>query len=445
MSSGPRAQLIGLSRRLPNRVWVPAVVGFVVALVFVGALLLRAGGDASLLVHAGPPWTDAAQTRDSLTVQPADGAFDGQFFYRLGVAPWSTQPEVAGVTYDLPALRNARWGYGALAWLGSGGNPDLVPWTLLGLNLIAVTAIGAIGGALAGSAGRHRAWGALFVFWPGFAYSLSLDTSELVASAFVLGGLLALRHRYWLPSAVLLTAAVLTRDTTAVIPFAVAVSGAHAWMTNRPIQLSPLHNDVAVVPTKPLSPNELQVAATRQRSLFATAAANVRLRQITEARDTTEVGLIALVAFGGWQLITRSRFHALPLTSSGDNNLSAPFGGLVDQVLKVVPPSGSAEALRLICIVGLVALLGTAGWTWRRSTASTPERMAWLPAVVVVAVLNAYLWSGATAFMRATTEAGLLSIVVILSSTRTRLLAFVGIGLASLWTLTAIAQLTKLG
>ena len=40
-----------------------------------------------------------------------------------------------------------------------------------------------VGGGLARSAGRHAAWGALFVLWPGFAYSLSLDTSELLAGA----------------------------------------------------------------------------------------------------------------------------------------------------------------------------------------------------------------------------------------------------------------------
>ena len=51
--------------------------------------------------------------RGSLTVQAADQAFDGQFFYRIGVSPWSTDGRVAGVQNDLPSLRNARWGYGA--------------------------------------------------------------------------------------------------------------------------------------------------------------------------------------------------------------------------------------------------------------------------------------------------------------------------------------------
>ncbi len=216
----------------------------------------------------------------------------------------------------------------------------------------------------------------LFALWPGFAYSLSLDTSELVASAFVLGGLLALRHRRWAPAAALLVAAVLTRDTTAVVPFGVAAAGAWAWW-------SPGRADE---PERPAGDGVAWLV----------------------------VGSVPLVAFGAWQLLQRSRFGSLPLTSSGDNNLSAPLGGLADQLGQLLPPGGGDEAFRLVSAVGLVALLGAAAWCWRRSTAPLPERVAWLPAVAVVLLLNAYLWSGATAFMRAATEAGLLSILVIL-------------------------------
>ena len=105
---------------------------------------------------------------------------------------------------------------------------------------------------------------------------------------------------------------------------------------------------------------------------------------------------------------------SLPLTSSGDNNLSAPLGGLVDQLGTLLPPRAASEVFRLVSIVGLVALLATGGWLLVR-TRSVPldaERIAWIGAVAVVVLLNAYLWSGATAFMRAATEAGLLSILL---------------------------------
>jgi hypothetical protein len=156
-------------------------------------------------------------------------------------------------------------------------------------------------------------------------------------------------------------------------------------------------------------------------------------------------GTVALAAFGGWQLLQRTRFHQMPLTSSGDNNLAGPLTGLADQLGTLLPPGSGEEAFRLVSVIGLVALLVAAAWAWRRSTAPLVERVAWLPAVAVVVLLNAYLWSGATAFLRAGTEAGLLSILVLLGSTRTRLLGLAAVGLAGLWALTAVAQISKLG
>lgn len=417
---------------------MPGAIGLALALAFVGALLVRADGDPSLLVHAGAPCTtvranpplpscdatiDATEAweadagsgaRGSLTVQAADQAFDGQFFYRIGVSPWSTDHRVAGVQHDLPSLRNARWGYGALAFVVSGGDPDLVPWALIAINVAAAAAVGAIGGGLARSAGRHAAWGALFVLWPGFAYSLSLDTSELMAGALLLGGLLALRHQRWVVTGALLTAAVLTRDTTTVVPFAVALAGGIAWLRTR-------------------SSGATEPGATEPGN-------RAGLPQLL-------AGAVALVAFGGWQLLQRSRFGALPLTSSGDNNLSAPLGGFVEQFAKVIVPSDSAEALRLVSMVGLLALIAAAAWSVARAKAIAPtaEQLAWAGAVAVVLLLNAYLWSGATAFLRASTEAGLLSILLLLEFAAVRLRTLVAIGLAALWAGTGLAQLTKLG
>lgn len=421
---------------VPDRLWVPAVGALAIALLFVAALLVRADGDVSLLVHAAPPHTAADAAPASLTVQGEDDGFDGQFFYRLGVDPWTTDEVVAGITNDLPALRNARWGYGALAWLTSGGDADLVPWALVGLNVAAMAAVGAIGGGLARSAGRHAAWGLLFALWPGFAYSLSMDTSELVASAFALGGLLALRHARWVPAALLFSAAVITRDTTAVVPAGVALAAAWTWLRSGPaVEQAPTMSEQR---TDPLAPRP----SGRGAAIGPLAA-----------------GVAPLVLFGVWQLVQRARFGDLPLTSSGDNNLSVPLGGLVDQLRESVPPGSGEELFRLLCIAGLVALITAAAVTaWRPGHRARPrllhreatllgERVAWLLAVAVVVVLNAYLWSGATAFMRAATEAGLLSTLLVLGARgrhADRLLAAAGLGLGGLWLLTAVAQLSKL-
>ena len=83
---------------------------------------------------------------------------------------------------------------------------------------------------------------------------------------------------------------------------------------------------------------------------------------------------------------------------------------------------------------------------WRsRPWQPDPVLVAWVGAVAVVVVLNAYLWSGATAFMRAATEAGLLSILLVVRRAPERLAAVVGAGLGGLWLLTTVAQVAKLG
>lgn len=397
---------------LPDRRWLPAVAALALAMAFVGVLLVKADGDVSRLVHAAPPWTDPAQARDSLTVQPADEAFDGQFFYRLGVSPWTTEQPVAGVTDDLPSLRNARWGYGATAWLLSAGDPDLVPWSLVAINVVAAGALGWIGGGLARELGHHPGWGLVFVLWPGFAYSLSFDTSELLAMTFALGALLALRHRRWAVAAVALGAAVLTRDTTAAVAFGVAAS--------------------ALVPT---------VLVDRLTTGSPEEAPDHR----SHRRATLAVGGSALALFVVWQFVQRARFGVLPLSASGDNNLAAPLTGLADLLRRVVPPSSGAELFRLIGATLVVGVCAAAGWSWLRTRATWTERVAWVGAVGVVLLLNAYLWSGATAFLRASTEAGVLSALVVMGSGRRWAVPALGGAFGAVWLLVAVSQVAKLG
>ncbi|MEZ5183446.1 MAG: hypothetical protein R2702_16460 [Acidimicrobiales bacterium] len=385
--------------RPPDRIWVPAVAALLLALAYAGALLVRADGDASLLVHAAPPWTSAELARPSLTVQPAEDGFDGQFFYRGAAAPLSTAERAEGVELDLPALRTSRIGYSALAWAASAGDPDRAPWSLLVVNVLAAGAIGAAAGALAQHLGRHAAWGVALVLWPGFAYALSLDTAELVASAFAVAGLVAVERRRWAPAALLLAAAALTRETALVYPAALALAG----------------------------------------------LIDGRREPGGGARRPLAVGLAAVAAFLAWQLVIWRRFGELAIGSSGgSNNLGAPLVGLATELGRSLPPSGGDEAYRLLCIVGLLALLASAAASWRRSAAPLQVRIAWVPAAALVLVLNDYQWSGATAFLRGATEAGLLSTLIVLGAPERRLRLGLGGALGAGWALSAAAQLSKL-
>ncbi len=380
--------------RLDRPAAVAAIAGLL-ALLVIAAMLVKTSGDASRLVHAGPPWTDAAQAPGSLTVRPADQAYDGQFFYRLGVSPFSTAREVSGVTFDLPALRNARWLSGALAWVLSAGQPGAVPWTLLLVNLLSAIGLGAAAGALAKSSGRHALWGLLLVGYPGYAFTLTLDTSELLAGAMVLGGLYACRRSRWTVAAVAFALAVLARDTAVAIPAGVALGGLIEWGRGRRPAWQP----------------------------FAS-------------------GAVGVVVFGAWQVVQRIRFDAWPFAQSRKNNLSGPFAGLVEQLRDDLPPHGGAAAFRLVSLVVLLGVIVLAGVALRRSTTPFVEKVAWLPATFVVVTLNAFLWSGATAFMRAGTESYLMSVLVLLGH-RSRYALYAAPPVALLWVLTVGSQLSK--
>ncbi|CAN5506088.1 hypothetical protein BH20ACT2_BH20ACT2_06020 [soil metagenome] len=384
--------------RLPDHLALPALVAGALAVAWVAVLLVGADGGASRLVHAAPPWTDPAAAPASLTIVAPDDAFDGQFFYRLAVEPWSTAEQVAGIELDLPALRHQRIGYPALAWLASGGGAaSRLPTALVALNVVGFAALGGLGGALANDAGRHAGWGLLAPLYPGFVYSLAFDLAEITALAFVLAGLLALRRRRLLVATALLAAAVLTRETTAVVPLGVAA--AWGWPRYGP------------------------PGRVGRRPSFAELAP----------------GVVPLVVALVLQVALAVAYGELPLVSSGDKNVRIPFAGLVDGADAFWPPTSGAAVFRWLSLAALVAVVGAAGVAWRGSTRPRHEKLAWVPAVALLPLLSGFIWAGATSFMRAGTEAYVLSVLVLLGA-GLPVLPAVAAGSATLWALSAASE-----
>ena len=73
--------------------------------------------------------------------------------------------------------------------------PGGVPYMLVAVNVAALTALAALGAVIARQGGRHAAWGLLLPAYFGLVTSLSRDTAEPVAAAFLVAGLLAIRAR----------------------------------------------------------------------------------------------------------------------------------------------------------------------------------------------------------------------------------------------------------
>lgn len=343
-------------------------VAAVAALILTIAMLFAVRFDASVLVHAAPPWTDPALTRGSLTVLPADRGYDGQFFYRLAIDPWSTAPTVAGVTLDVPGMRTGRIGYPLLAFALSVGLDAAVPWALLAANLIALVALAVVGAGLARRSGLHRLWGLAFLLWPGFAYTLTHDLSELTATTLVLGALLAARCERTAWAALLLAAAALTRETTLLVAAGLVAAGCWRWWRSGD-RTGPVGSGLVA-------------------------------------------GAVAGAAFAVVQLIGWARLGVLPITQTLRMNAGGSDTGVVQALTAAIPPHSGSQLLTVAALALLATLLVVGALGLWRSVVPPGEKVAWLFAAVLLFTLNGNPWAEPKSFLRATTELGVLTLLL---------------------------------
>ena len=123
----------------------------------------------------------------------SDG-YDGQFYYRLSLDPFTTRNTDFGVTLDDPAYRQQRIFYPFLVWMFSGGGRFGVPLQMIVVNFVALIWIGWIGANFAQRVHRHAWWGLLFPLYPGFILSLSRNLTEILQTALLLSALYFLQN-----------------------------------------------------------------------------------------------------------------------------------------------------------------------------------------------------------------------------------------------------------
>lgn len=169
-----------------------------------------AKSDESEVIRFDPTY-DYPENRDQ--DHPNQG-YDGQFYYYLALDPANAHHYM-----DSDGYRYLRPLYPALARLTALGQPEAIPWTLLGLNLLAV----GLGTYLLGlwlERRARRAWPALlYGLSPGLLIAVQRDLTEPLAYGLVVAAILAFDlggRRAWLGSALLFALAALARQTTAV-------------------------------------------------------------------------------------------------------------------------------------------------------------------------------------------------------------------------------------
>jgi hypothetical protein len=389
-SGGPGGTVPQPSRSLASKTDRPILAGLIALLAALAFALARwqtwANGSIGRFILVGRHFSTPSQLPRGIPVAPTYG-YDGQFFYRLALAPLNFSRTAYGITIDRP-YRYMRIGYPVLTWLVALGQHFLVPVMLVAVNVAAIAAIGYLGGIFAQQGGRHAAWGLLLPGYFGLITSLSRDTAEPLAAACLLAGLLAIRARRSVLAAVFLACGVLTRETVMVAVAAIAVVRIIGILRRRH---GPGRDDLPwVVPT---------------------------------------------VAFAVWQVVVKAATGSLPLLADGGRNAGAPFIAPLDALRSnfahVNVHQFDQHDLWLLEMVVLAAFTIAAILCLLITRAPVHERLAFVLYLVEICVVTPSTWNSLDADLRSFIEVYLLAVIILLGTPRRTLGAWLVPSLAA--------------
>jgi hypothetical protein len=358
-----------------RRAGVVTVVAVVAAayLAFVGARLAVFEGDPSGFVTAGDQTTDVPSAPDSLLVTTGTRGYDGQAYYRLARDPLTDEVTAEGITFTRPAYWQTRIGYPAAAWvISAAGQASLVPGAMLLLNLLAVVVIAFLAARLARLFGRSPWWGAVPAFWAGYVVGVGQDLTEPLAGVLLLGSLYAIRVRWFVPAALTLTVAALTRETTLVLAVAVLLT----WLASYAGTPRSGHRR----PTPPWW-----------------------------------VGAVPLVGYAGWRTWVRARWSGLVPDPPSDSPLRPPLAALLDYLGHSFTHLG-AEWPNLVLLIPTLAGLILAASALRHRSEPLHERLALGGYLVMLLCLP--VWERGQAYLRWGCEPMLLGWLLLIGRRR---------------------------
>jgi hypothetical protein len=355
----------------------PVLTGLIALLAATGFVVARwdlwARRNISRFILIGQHFAHPAQLPPGMPLRAAYG-YDGQFYYRLAINPLNFSHTAYGITVDR-AYRFMRIGYPAITWLVSFSQRSLVPYMLVAVNVAAIGALAYLGAMFARQGGRHAAWGLLLPGYFGLATSLSRDTAEPVAAAFLLAGLLAIRARRPVTAACLLAFASLTRETVMVAVAAIAIVRVIGWLRHR---YRPGREDITWV--------------------------------------------LPAVVFAAWQVVVYAFVGTFPLLADGGRNagapLIAPFEAIKYNLLHINVDTYNAVDIWLAELAVLLIFAGAALFSLRTSRAQVHERLALILFLIEICVVTPDTWSSRSADLRSFVEVYLLAVIVLLGRPR---------------------------
>jgi hypothetical protein len=371
--------------------WVTALAVAAIYGLYVLWRLSALGGDPSLFIVAGPPPTNPRATFPNVHVLPPGYTYDGQFFYRLALEPWSSARTAFGVTFDAPAYRQQRIVYPLVAWAISLGRWQLTPTALIVANILAVLVLAYAAAAYALSVGRLAVAGIVMPLYPGYVFTVSRDLAELTEAALLVASLALLQRRRYGLATTTLCAGVLAKETLLVLP-----------VTGLVLQLIR------------------------------------RIRGQLDIGPPWVIWLAPLALYAVWWGLLTQLWGTNP-TADGGHNFGPPFTGLL-QGMTTIPIGSPVWNVTVVELALIVAMLVSVLITCR-SHLSSVSILTTTCAVYAVAALTYTndIWIDDTSFMRVLHELFLIAGLTLVVAGRS-VLAVLGLGAFGVWLWLALTR-----
>ncbi len=352
----------------------PKALLLITAIFYLVFIFLTARGvknDFSYFVTAGDKFCNRDSVPRSLTVLLNSSGYDGQFYYRLALDPFTSKVIDFGITLDRPAYRQQRILYPLIVWALSLGCIDCVPALMVVVNFIGLCVLGWLGGLFARHMRLHCLWGLAFPLYPGFLLTLSRDLAEILYACLLLATLLCVRHQKYLPAALLFIAAILTRETALLV----AVGAISIWLNGIWNQKSSYE-----------LPRYFLLSAFLVYWIWQS---------------------ILLYSWGYkvWDDAHRGAVHRL---------LGWPFVGffsILQEALHI-----RWERIMVVDMLLIVAFAAAVVWSMRSSMASGLEKTSWVLYAVLAFLLTKRVWVQDWSILRALAEFYVLGAIILLGS-----------------------------
>ncbi len=381
----------------------PAFSGVVAGLAGVVFVLLRLGivahWNPGVFAVVGRVFAIPSQVPHGIPVIPGTG-YDGEFYLRLAYDPFDYATRAFGITFNA-SYRLQRVVYPFLSWLAAGGQAGAVPWSLIWVNVAALAATGYFGARLASEMGRPAVWGVVVAGYFGFLFTIGRDTAEVVAIALMVAALVALRQGKVVIAGVVLAAAVLTRETMALVPLALGIVRLAEILKDRKGQL--------------------------------------------RVKSTDAAWAIPGVVFLAWQAVIYLITGKVPFHSDARTNLGTPFVAMAGAIARYVPEALHGELAPAIWVVELVGLAVVVIWGLfgLRGSSRPYEKVAFALSLVMAVSLAGGIWYGQADF-RSLASVYVLAVIVGMGGRRRALQPVILAGLAALWLVTFVHRVTFL-